>query len=148
MFKAPLVKISEKFNIPYRTLQNFKNKEDYRKEVVDIMSDLIILEEVVKEDLEKFTDAEITYIKDAIDNYLTDVLINNKDINVSILSLIKDNNKLKDLVEEAILEDYLDPKPVLYKIDKYLDKLDRYFLVRERFKDVENHLKNVKFNEE
>ena len=145
MFKVRLIEIAKKFNIPYRTLQNFKNKTDYRKDVVEIMSDMITLEEIAQENLSKFSNAEITYIKDAIDEYLTDVILHKKDINSSLLDLIKDNTKLKELTEEKILEDYLYPNPTLYKLDK-LDKLDRYFLIKERFKEVENYLNKVKFN--
>ena len=134
MFKVPLVEISKKFNIPYRTLQSFKSykdKDDYRIKVVDIMSDMIALENIAKDNLFKFADKEIGYIKNAIDNYLKNVKIDKKN-NDYLLMLIKDNEKLKELVEKEMLDNHLDPRPVLYKIDKYLDKLDRYFLVKER----------------
>jgi ATP-dependent Lon protease len=142
MFKIALTEIAKKFNIPYRTVQNFKEREDYRKDIVEIFADLKILEDLAKEDLANFTDAELADIKEAIDNYLTDVILNKReDLNSALLKLIKDNILLKKITEKEVLDDFLDPKPILYKIDKYLDKLSRYFLVKERLKNIEEYLK-------
>jgi len=144
MFNVPLKKIEREFNVPYRTLQNFKNREDYRKKVVEVFSDMIVLEELANKDLKNFTASEITYIKDAIDKYLTEKLLK-EDINKALITLIKDNSFLKEIVEKEVLNDFLNPQPLLYKLDK-LDKLSRYFLVKERFDEVESYLKSVKFN--
>ena len=148
MFKVPLKEIERKFNIPYRTVQNFNEAEGYRKEVIKIFSDLIILEELAKKDLEELGESEIPYIKEGIDNYLTEVLIHKpENLNQALIELIKNNNKIKELTEKAMLQDFLEPeeiKATLYRIDKYLDKLSRYFLVKERFEDVNSYLKSVK----
>jgi hypothetical protein len=148
MFKVPLKEIERKFNIPYRTIQNFNEAEGYRKEVVNIFSDLIILEELAKKDIEKFKEAEIPYITEGIDNYLTEILLNKTEaLNQALTELIKDNNKIKELTENAMLQDFLEPeeiKATQYRIDKYLDKLSRYFLVKDLFEETYNYLKSVK----
>ena len=148
MFKVPLKEIERRFNIPYRTVQNFNEAEGYRKEIINIFSDLIVLEELAKKDLEEFGEAEISYIKEGIDNYLTDILLHKPEsLNQAFAELIRDNNKIKELTESAMLQDYLEPeeiKATLYRIDKYLDKLSRYFLIKERFEEVNSYLKSVK----
>jgi len=148
MFKVPLKEIERRFSIPYRTVQNFNEAEGYRKEIIKIFSDLIILEELAKKDLEELGESEISYIKEGIDNYLTDILLHKPEsLNQALIELIKDNNKIKELTEKAMLQDFLEPeeiKAILYKIDKRLDKLSRYFLIKERFEETHNYLKSVK----
>jgi len=138
MFNVPLKKIEREFNVPYRTLQNFKNRKDYRKKVVEVFGDMIVLEELAKKDLEVFTEAEIAYIKDAIDKYLTEKSLKKEDINKALITIIKDNSFLKEIVEKKILNDFSNPQPLLYKLDK-LDKLSRYFLLR-LFNKITNKL--------
>jgi len=148
MFNVDTKTIVTKFYIPERTVRKWKNEEGYRKEVVNIFSDLIILEELAKKDLEEFGEVEISYIKEGIDNYLTEVLLHKPEsLNQAFVELIRDNNKIKELTEKAMLQDFLEPeeiKATLYRIDKYLDKLSRYFLVKERFEETYDYLKSVK----
>jgi len=148
MFNVDTKTIVTKFNIPDRTVRKWKNEDGYRKEVVNIFSDLIVLEELAKKGLEELGEAEISYIKEGIDNYLTNILLHKPEsLNQAFAELIRDNNKIKVLTENAMLQDFLEPeeiKATLYRIDKYLDKLSRYFLVKERFEDVNSYLKSVK----
>jgi hypothetical protein len=139
MFKVKLKNIERKFNISYRTLLLFKKKNDYKKRMIECFGDLIILEELAKENLKQFTQEELSLIKNAIKKYLTELLSkNNKEFNEGLIGLIKSNELFKKLIEKEILDNNSDPRPVLYKIEK-LDKLDKYFLINEIFDEIKNN---------
>jgi len=146
MFKVNFKDIEKRIKIPVTTLHDWKKRTDYRADVLSLLGDFIVLERLAEKDI-KLTNAELSYLKDALDNYLSDVLLNKpEDLNNALMELIEKNEKLKELMENAMLNDFLEPETIrtaLYKLDK-LDKLSRYFLIKERFKEVNNYLKSVK----
>jgi hypothetical protein len=132
MFKIAVKKVANFYKMNYRTLLNYSKAKDYKKEILECFSDLIVLKDVTQAELNNFRAEELECIKNSIKKYLTDEISNEK-----LLELIKDNEIIKELVKKELEVEKINYKNIFSKIDLYLDKMNKYFLIKEILDEVE-----------